>query len=190
VLLFIAKIYELPGFREIQKFSVGHKLLPNSVMTIVSKKMLKTIGSALIAKKQTIAVAESVTSGCLQLALSNIPDAADFYQGGLTAYNLQQKYKHLDVEPVHAAVVNSVSQQVANEMALHICKQFGSDWGIGVTGYATPVEESGNRIFAYYAIAYRGKIKLNGSINPRKAKPEQIQFRYADYILKKLSTLL
>lgn len=159
-------------------------------MTVASKKLLKTIGSAMIAKKQTIAVAESVTSGSLQLALSNIPDAADFYQGGLTAYNLQQKYKHLKVEQVHAASVNCVSQQVANEMALHISKQFGSDWGIGVTGYATPVEESGNKIFAFYAIAYRGKIKGKGLIKPQKEKPEQIQTRYAEYILKKLSTLL
>ena len=159
-------------------------------MSVVSKKLLKTIGSALIGKKQTIAVAESVTSGSIQLALSNIPDAADFYQGGLTAYNLHQKYKHLEVEPVHAASVNCVSQQVANQMALHVCKQFSSDWGLGVTGYATPVEESGNKIFAYYAIAYRGKIKLKGLIRPQKTKPEQVQLHYADYILRKLSTLL
>jgi nicotinamide-nucleotide amidase len=159
-------------------------------MPVATKKILEKIGSALIAKKQTIAVAESVTSGCIQLALSNIPDAADFYQGGLTAYNIGQKYKHLEVEPVHAKAVNCVSQQVANQMALQICKQFGSDWGVSITGYATPVDESGNKIFAYYAIAFRGKIKLKGSIKPPKAKPEQVQLHYTDYIMRKLSALL
>jgi hypothetical protein len=62
-----------------------------------TKKTFNKIGTTLIANKQTISVAESVTAGAVQRMLSRIPDAADFFQGGLTAYSIGQKYKHLNV---------------------------------------------------------------------------------------------
>ena len=96
-------------------------------MELFDKKILETVGKKLLRKKQTVAVAESVTSGLLQLAFSSIQDAVKFFQGGVTVYNLGQKYKHLKVEPIHALSVNCVSQQVANEMAFHICDHYSSD---------------------------------------------------------------
>lgn len=159
-------------------------------MELFVKKKLEKIGARLLKKKQTIAVAESVTSGLLQFAFSTVPDATGFFQGGLTAYNVAQKFKHLQVEPLHALQVNCVSPKVSAEMALHICRQYSSDWGIGITGYASPVPESGNKIFAYYAITYRGKIKEAGKIIPRKADPPEIQVKYAQVVLDKLATWL
>src|SRR3954463_15564978 len=108
-------------------------------MELFDKEMLALIGNYLKQKQQTIAIAESVTSGLLQYAFSNVPDATQFFQGGLTAYNVAQKFKHLQVEPIHAMAVNCVSQLVAEQMALQVCRIFGAHWGIGITGYATPV---------------------------------------------------
>ncbi len=124
-------------------------------------------------RKQTIAVAESVTSGLLQFALSCIPEAARFFQGGITAYNVVQKFKHLHVEPLHALSVNGVSPNVAKEMALHVCEVYSSDWGIAVTGYASPVPESAYKVFAFFVIACQGQIKLSGRIKPQKLGPSE-----------------
>jgi len=159
-------------------------------MKLLDKKMLEQIGKRMMANKQTIAVAESVTSGVLQYALSSITDAAKFYHGGITVYNIAQKFKHLQVEPIHAQEVNCVSQQVANEMALHVCGLFGSNWGIGVTGYASPVPESGKKIFAYYAIAHDGKIVAKAKLAGTEKDLDHIQFLYAAAILKKLNAML
>src|SRR5687768_1146535 len=137
-------------------------------MEFFNKKHLEYIGKNLKKKKETIAVAESVTSGALQLALSSITDASLFFRGGITAFNLGQKYKHLFVEPLHAESVNCVSQKVATEMALGISQQFSSDWGIGITGYASPVPESDNKVFAFFSIVYKRKIKGFGKIRPGK----------------------
>ncbi|HEX5027059.1 MAG TPA: CinA family protein [Agriterribacter sp.] len=57
-----------------------------------------------------------------------------FFQGGITAYNLAQKYKHPGVKPLHALLVNGVSQMVANEMAWQSCLLFASHSSIGITG--------------------------------------------------------
>ena len=159
-------------------------------MELFNKKNLEKIGKHLLKKNETIAVAESVTSGLLQFAFSNVPDAAHFFQGGITAYNIGQKYKHLQVEPVHALSVNCVSKKVASEMALHICKQYSSDWGIGITGYATAVPESGNKIFAYYAIAYKMKLKTSGRFSHKKENPPEVQRKYVDDIIRKFLQLI
>ena len=159
-------------------------------MELFDKKILEAIGKKLIRKKQSVSVAESVTSGSLQLAFSAIPDAAQFFQGGMTAYNLGQKYKHLKVEPIHALAVNCVSQQVSVAMAIHIGELFASDWGIGVTGYASPVPESDNKVFAFYAITYKNQLKAKGKIPARKGDPIQLQLKYTNFIMRKFARLL
>ena len=73
-------------------------------------------------------------------------------------------------------------------MATHVCDLFNSDWGIGITGYVTPVPESENKIFAYFAISYRGKIVVSKSITPKKGNPFAVQVFYATEVLKELYT--
>lgn len=159
-------------------------------MESFNKKHLEYIGKVLKRNKETIAVAESVTAGALQFALSSIIDASLFFQGGLTAYNLGQKYKHLQVEPLHAQSVNCVSQRVSTEMALGISQLYSSDWGIGITGYASPVPESGNKLFAFYSIVYKRKIKGFGKITPPKASPLKVQVHYVNVIVSEIASKL
>lgn len=157
---------------------------------LYNNNILESIGPVLIARKQTVSVAESVTSGFLQAAISGIPDASQFYQGGITAYNVAQKYRHLMVEPIHAMATNCVSEQVASEMAANVCDQFNSDWGLAVTGYASPVPESGNELFAYYAISFREKIMDKGRITPPGKDSLETQLFYVNEVLRRwLSTL-
>lgn len=152
------------------------------------KKNVEPIRDRILARKETIAVAESVTSGLLQVAFSMAPDAEKFYQGGITAYNIGQKVRHLKTEPIHAMECNCVSLKVSAEMATHVCDLFNSDWGIGITGYVTPVPESENKVFAYFAICYRGRIVVAKSITPKKGNPFAIQVFYANEVLKELYT--
>jgi nicotinamide-nucleotide amidase len=138
-------------------------------------------------QEETIAVAESVTSGLLQLAFSTAERALEFYQGGITTYNLGQKSRHLLINPVHAVACNCVSEKVAADMALNICKLFTSDWGIGITGYASPVPESGNKLFAYYAIAWHAAVIKAKRIEAEKNTPLNVQLLYARSLLKDFS---
>lgn len=158
-------------------------------MEMFNAKTLDQVGNYLKNKKETIAVAESVTSGALQLALSSVFEASFFYQGGLTAYNLGQKFKHLSVEPIHAESVNCVSEKVADDMALGISILFGSDWGIGITGYASPVPESHNKIFAFYSFSYKNKVRDSGKIDLPQADPIDVQLTYTNKIIEKLVAL-
>lgn len=152
--------------------------------------LLSHIKEQLIRKNQTIAVAESVTAGFLQLALASADEAVRFFQGGITAYNLGQKYKHLGVEPIHAEQTNCVDRRVAAEMARAVTDLFRSDWGIAITGYATPVPESGQQLFAYYAIAFRKEILLEGKLEANEAPAINVQKYYTDYLLAAFNNML
>src|ERR1700761_7736679 len=129
------------------------------------KKQVSEIKERLAKKNETISVAESVTAGLLQFALASADEALQFFQGGLTMYNLGQKTRHLHIDPIHALSCNCVSNKIARDLALNVCTMFCSDWGIGVTGYASAVPESGNKIFCYYAVAYHGKIVLENKLS-------------------------
>lgn len=101
----------------------------------------------------TLSVAESLTSGNIQAAIGAITGASTFYEGGITAYNLKQKVKLLGVDREHAEQVDCVSQRIAIEMAKGIAERFGSDIGLGTTGYAESNRQ--NNIlepYAYFAI--------------------------------------
>jgi PncC family amidohydrolase len=159
-------------------------------MELFTDKKLHQLHSLMLHKKETIAVAESVTSGLLQLAFAQAEEAAKFYQGGITTYNLGQKSRHLHVEPIYAQEVNCVSEKVATEMAVNVCSLFNSDWGIGVTGYATPVPESGEKVFAFYAIAHKNKVLAKGKLNPKCDQPFRIQLKYVSTILDRFISIL
>jgi PncC family amidohydrolase len=137
-----------------------------------------------LANGLTVAVAESVTAGQLQLNFSRANNAAQFFQGGITAYNTGQKVKHLQVEPIHALDCNAVSQQVAIQMALGVCALFNSTVGIAATGYATPAPELGiYTLYAYYAITCKGLVLAAGKIVPVAKDPEEVMQEYAQKII-------
>ena len=138
----------------------------------------------MITADQTLAVAESVTSGHLQAALSLATEASRFFQGGITAYNLGQKARHLHVNPIHATSCNSVSQAVADEMAVNAGSLFSSDWSIGVTGYASPLPEMGiHQLFAFYAVCFRREIICHGEVKSTGDDPLSVQLFYTSHIL-------
>jgi len=146
---------------------------------LISKDIIDQLKNVLVQKKQTLAVAESVTSGVLQAVISAATEASKFFQGGITTYNLGQKVLHLGIEPIHAEACNCVSQQTASQMALGVAEMFRSDWGIGITGYASPVPESGNELFAYSAISFQGEIVHKEKIIPGASDFFPAQLEYA-----------
>ena len=63
----------------------------------------------LASPKLTLAAAESLTCGRVQAAIGSVSGASEYFLGGITAYSLDQKVRHLGVERAAAARVNSVS---------------------------------------------------------------------------------
>lgn len=151
--------------------------------SLFDKNIIDDIGKKLKTRGETIAVAESVTSGLVQLALGSADEAIQFFQGGITAYNIGQKSRHLLIEPIHAVACNCVSQRVAEEMAANVCALFNSDWGLGITGYASPVPESDNKVFCYYAIVHNNDLVVSEKLDAEERDTLEVQSNYAGRLL-------
>ncbi len=148
------------------------------------EEVINNIKDRLVEKEETLAVAESVTSGNLQAAFSLAMEASTFYQGGITVYNLGQKTRQLNVEPIHGQKVNSVSERVASELAIEVSKKFLSDYGIGITGYASIVPQcEAEGLFAFVAISYRQKVVLVKRITSGKQLIYDVQVDYTSQVI-------
>lgn len=105
--------------------------------------------------RYTLSVAESITCGRIQARIGLISGASDFFLGGITAYDIDQKAKHLGVPREIAEPVNCISQEVAELMAQGSCRLFGSTLSLATTGYAEPCPERDVKYpFAWWALAH------------------------------------
>lgn len=151
------------------------------------ESLLTEVKNSLDASKSRLSVAESVTAGCLQWACSSMENATAIFAGGITAYTLEEKVRVLHVDKEEASRCNSVSQKITNQMAIAASELFFTEWAIATTGYATVVEESKGRLFAFLSISYLKKIVYANKIEiPPDTAAKIAQFTYS---LKALEAL-
>ena len=88
---------------------------------------------------RTIAVAESLTGGALSSTLAGATDAADWYAGGVIAYQNATKYRLLGVDegPV-------ITAECAIQMARGVRDRLAVDLSVALTGVGGPGEEEGH----------------------------------------------
>lgn len=148
------------------------------------QNLLEYISRSLMSVNESISVVESVTSGCLQLAFSQMPNASLFYKGGMTAYTLPEKVRLLNIDSDEAEESDCVSENIADTMALNVAKLFESDWSIATTGYCTPIRNSLYKIFAYFSFSYKGEIVLTKKLELHpKTQALNAQLYYTEFIL-------
>jgi nicotinamide-nucleotide amidase len=145
----------------------------------------------LMSPQLKLAAAESLTCGRVQARVGEISGASEFFVGGITAYSLEQKVRHLGVNRAAARRVNSVSASVAEQMARGACDLFSCDLGIATTGYAEPSPREGvSEPYAWWALAHRRRGKFavvrSGRVECPGAKRIAAQTIVADAVLGEL----
>jgi nicotinamide-nucleotide amidase len=113
----------------------------------------QAVGTMLKERGWTLATMESCTGGYLVNSITEVPDSADYFKGGVVAYSPEMHMAH----GVPAAVLQRhgvVSQESATAMAHAIRAHLGADVGIGLTGVPGPAAMDGKPVgLAYLAIA-------------------------------------
>ena len=89
-------------------------------------------------RKETLAVAESCTGGCIAHRLTNVPGASAVLLAGLVTYSNAAKQGFLGVNAQTIAEHGAVSEPVAREMAEGARRETGSTYALSVTGVAGP----------------------------------------------------
>lgn len=118
--------------------------------------MLESLKKILLEMGVTLSVAESCTAGKLQDLLTSISGSSDYFEGGITTYNIDQKVKHLNVNREDAEKVDCVSQEIADQMAIGCSELFETRLSISTTGYINT--------HLFYSICFDNEIVRHGKI--------------------------
>ncbi len=142
------------------------------------------IKDLLIARGQTLCVAESLTGGALAARIVRVPGVSGCFAGGITAYRDEIKTQLLRVSADTLARRTAVSAACAREMARGARAAFHADYALSTTGYAGPDGDPPGR--AYVALADRSgekvyRLQFRGGRNAVRAATVQI----ALYLLEK-----
>src|SRR3984893_14226417 len=100
------------------------------------------IAAKLIARKQTIAVAESSTGGLISASLLAVPGASAYFLGGGMIYTRDARRILMDIPDEAMKGIRSASEPYAKLLASQIRQRLGTDWGLSETGATGP---TGNR---------------------------------------------
>lgn len=100
------------------------------------------VAAKLVARKQTIAVAESSTGGLISAALLAVPGASAYFLGSAVVYTRDARRVLMDIPDDTMRGMRGASEPYARLLAEQIRRRFGTDWGLSETGAAGP---TGNR---------------------------------------------
>ncbi len=98
----------------------------------------RIVARLLIARRKTLAIAESCTGGLLTDRLTNISGSSQFLEAAVVAYSNEAKQKLLKIPSRMLRQHGAVSKQTASAMAQSIRTIHKTDFGIGITGIAGP----------------------------------------------------
>ncbi len=103
-----------------------------------NRSLEETVGRLLVARKQTLAIAESCTGGLLTHRLTNIPGSSEYLIAAVIAYAYEAKVAALGVTWEVLNKFGAVSEETARAMARGARDRFSSTIGLAITGIAGP----------------------------------------------------
>lgn len=114
------------------------RLLARNIYAFEDDDIEAVIVRELTTRKQTLAIAESCTGGCIAHRITNVPGASAVLIAGLVTYANDAKTKFVGVRPETLAAHGAVSEPVVREMAEGARRETGADYAVAVTGIAGP----------------------------------------------------
>lgn len=104
--------------------------------------LAEKIAARLIARKQTIAIAESSTGGLVAAALLAVPGASAYFLGGAVIYTKYSRAALLGIGEAQMQGLRPATEAYSLLIARLVRERHSATWGFGETGAAGP---TGNR---------------------------------------------
>ncbi len=143
----------------------------------------------LIEKNYHIAFAESITGGLCAAKLINVPNASKVLNESFVTYSNEAKMKYLGVSKEKIDIYGVVSEDVAYEMALGVCKMTGVEVGVGVTGIAGPTSDGTPIGNVCFGVAING-VCTTQMISFKDIGRNNVRKSATDYVFEMIYNLL
>jgi nicotinamide-nucleotide amidase len=111
------------------------------------------VARELLERRQTLAVAESLTGGLLAATIVEIPGVSAVFRGGLVVYATELKHTLAGVPRQLLDERGPVDPDVARALAQGARQRCGSDWGLATTGVAGPDPQDGKPVGLVFVAA-------------------------------------
>ncbi len=130
------------------------------IVTGALDEIAERIGRRLLARGETLAIAETTTGGRIGATLTCQADSAAWLAGSVVAYAPALQTRWLEVSPETIKAFGAVSPEVAQSLAQGVRQKLGATWGLAETGIAGP--QTGRRSqkpagLVYLAVAGPGR---------------------------------
>jgi nicotinamide-nucleotide amidase len=118
--------------------AIVRQVLTSRIYGVEDDDLETVIVRLLTERKETLALAESCTGGCIANRVTNVPGASAVLLAGLVTYSNAAKSRFLGVQEDTLARHGAVSEPVAREMAEGARRETQADYALSVTGIAGP----------------------------------------------------
>ncbi len=102
------------------------------------KAYAEEIAAMLVARGETVAVAESSTGGLISAALLWVAGASRYYAGGGVVYTLKSRTALAGVPADQYVNYQGTTRDMLGSLAEHMRERLGATWAIGESGLAGP----------------------------------------------------
>jgi len=130
-----------PAMLEAARADFEKDLAPDLAFVGVDGGIEDAVVGLLAARRETLAVAESMPGGNLAARITSVPGASQVFPGGLTVYSAQAKAALAGLDPAFLAAHGTVSEPVTAALAEAVRARLGTTWGLAVTGNAGPAQD-------------------------------------------------
>jgi PncC family amidohydrolase len=149
-----------------------------------------TVGAALKASRQTLAVAESSAGGLISAALLAVPGASAYFMGGGVIYTQGARRALLRVPDEAVAGVRSSTEAYALVKARAIRELMGTTWGLSETGATGPTGNRYGDAAGHACIAVSGPVERVITVETRSADREANMWAFARAAIELLAGCL
>ena len=147
------------------------------------------VAARLVARKETIAVAETSAGGLIAAALLAVPGASAYFRGGVVPYSARAR-AFLSITRDDMEGMRSSSEPYAQLLADRSREILRADWGLSETGAAGPTGNRYGDAAGHTCLAVSGPVRLVRTIETGVAGRAANMRRFAVEALRLLEEAL
>jgi PncC family amidohydrolase len=148
------------------------------------------VAELLLARRETVAVAESSAGGLVAAALLAVPGASAYFRGGAVVYTREARRALLGVPDEALGGIRSSSEPYALLKARRMRELLGTTWGLAETGAAGPTGNRYGDAPGHSCLAVAGPVERAVTLETRRDEREPNMWAFAQAALDLLAAAL
>lgn len=143
----------------------------------------RAIATELIAKGNSVSVAESSTGGLIAANLLSVPGASHYFKGGSVVYTRESRRAFLDLDLAKLKRLKPLTEPMVAEFAHAARIKLDATWGIAELGAAGPKGTPYGHAPGTCVIAISGPVNASITVETSLENREQNMFQFTEAAL-------